>query len=165
MNTIQLTNLISYYSLMVVDNNFSSHITYVDEKFNIFFTNKPNKIDCIEHWLKIGKKDLIFFNEFDGMLQKWGLKTDNYNFDVYYFTFYLIYYSRNNKYTGKLNIILNIFKEFFNNNVICENDLTYVLHPLLREEVIKFKEENNRIFKLLHIKEKINSNNPKKINI
>ena len=43
MNTIQLTNLISYYSLMVVDNNFSSHITYVDEKFNIFFTNKPNK--------------------------------------------------------------------------------------------------------------------------
>ena len=86
--------------------------------------------------------------------KKWGLKTDNYNFDVYYFTFYLIYYSRNNKYTGKLNIILNIFKEFFNNNVICENDLTYVLHPLLREEVIKFKEENNRIFKLLHIKRK-----------
>jgi hypothetical protein len=52
-----------------------------------------------------------------------------------------------------------VYKEFFNDfDNIKNDDLSYKIHGVLRGEMDNIINENNRLFKILKIKEKIKQN-------
>jgi len=171
MKTTQVINLLSYYLIMRSDNNYQSHISYIEEKYNLYFNESPNKCDCIEHCIQTCNNDLSFATNFNASIKRWGIITTDKNFDIYYFTFYLCYFSKKNwtdDFTTptKTDIVVDIltkYNDFFSNyNSLNDNILSYTLHPVLRNEIVYYQDANKRLFKLLKIKENILLN---KINV
>lgn len=160
---------------MKSDDNFESHISYVIEKYNIYFNSKPNKCDCIIHYLNKCNEDVLFIAALHYIMKKWNITIDNDDFDIFYFTFYFCYYtsfrdSKNNSVIisptkeKKFSNMINYYNEFFENSESLSNEiLSYTLHPILRDELVYYQMENQRVFKLFKIKDKLFLNNLKQL--
>lgn len=176
MKTNNIINLLSYYLIFSSDNNLDSHISYFVEKYNCFFKEKPNEKVC-KNILK-DNKSLMGRTNFELNMRNFRFTDKDENYYIYFFTYYFIIKTRiklrslksgyknyvydediqNKEYL--LTKIFSVYKEFFNDfDNIKNNDLSYKIHGVLRNEIDNIINENNRLFKILKIKEKSNKSN------
>lgn len=168
MKTNKIINLLTYYIIFTWDENIKSDISYIVEKYYRIFNEKPNNINCKDFYLSIKDKfdDAVDFNRY---MDRWNITVDDKDFDIYFFTYYLVtssililkedgYYldlDRSDK-IHRLNKIIKIYKQFFKDfNSIDNYNNRDIAHQILRDEVDKYIIENNRLFSLLKIKENI----------
>ena len=161
----KITNLLTYYLILQNDELKYYNMDYIFEKYFKIFKEKPNNIDCKSFYLSI-KNEFTHYFAIERDMGIWGITVDDENFDIYFFTYYLVVMVNfNPDYTvdsersdkiNRLNKIIRIYNQFFKDfNSIIETDKSYLAHQVLRDEMNKYIEKNNRLFSLLKIKENI----------
>ena len=150
MITNQLDNLLTYILIMKSDNNYKSDLSYVKEKYNRFFNGKPNNIDVVKDCLNRCNENQLFNLNFGHLLNRWKIKPTDEDFDIYYFTISVA--------TCDITTIeypIAEYKRFFNSfDYIKKGKNEKYAHMNLRIALTRLK--NNRLYKILKIKEKIN---------
>lgn len=165
MKTKQVINLLRYYLIFSYDEFKYFNMEYIVEKYFKFFKEKPNNINVKEFYLTI-KNDFSKKFKIDYNMELWNINNDDENFDIYFFTYYLIVMvNYNSEYirdiesgnkTNILNKIIKNYKIFFKDfDSIFDDDKGYLIHQVLRNEIDEYFETNKRLFSLLRIKENI----------
>lgn len=160
--SIQLSNLIVFFLLIRTDENFLSERSYVKEKFERIFIDKNIKINLKLEYTKSEKSLKNIIKKYNN---RWNYSINDDDFLITFYIMRIMNYFYNDKYddyslksTTEIVIehLLENYKYFFNDYCsITTEDMKFLLHPLLKQKLEQYIENNNRIFKLLQLEEKI----------
>jgi len=178
----RLNNLYMYFLLFrtiedrvdnthIYDSTISPHISYIEEKYDIFFKNIPNK-DNIFINLHFKNKDI--WDRCDEYTNKWRINTSEFfNTDVYskwLFTIYLVHSKKETEELRKkydnitkdeliIRRMLLIYNKFFNSyDDISEENLEYTIHAKLKEYYQELLKNNRYYFRNVYINQLKNQN-------
>ena len=138
MNTTKYKNLIGYWMLFSSDDNYrTSMLDYITEKYDLFFCGVPD-IDIISDY---NKKIGLFKSDIISVMNRYRISVDDENFYKFYIT-YCMCYDTDITRSGLMNIYNYFFKTF---NNICDINRVNVLHPVLRNALHDYI-ENDKIY-------------------
>ena len=148
------------------NDNLGCHPSYINEKFDQFFTRIPTTRK--DHLINLHHNDKDLWNRGTEYIVHWKLNQDRFiNSDDYsrwFFTFFLMHSKKDarnvmSRYPDYPNHFKNIkfllmkYKRFFNSyDFISEDKLNHLLHPLLREQHEKMVYEHRYVFRSIALK-------------
>lgn len=148
------TNLVVFHFLNQTWNN--NNLDYILSKYYLIFNIAPDKII-------INYSDNEFINILNEYKYKWriGCLTEN-EIKILYFCYCLCGYNNSvdNYYINGIdfNYFTKIYKKFFwSYDNITNNNMMYLLHVFLRNEIKSFLQYNDEKFKYLWLSDKLNN--------
>ena len=158
MTLIQLQNLIIYFIILYDDYAIYDDKYIIKNIYDKIFTGNIKKYDY-------ENSDEILRRKINDYNHKFSYSINDVDFSIIYVSHYLTYkcYYGNGGITGNdeyyvyvLNYIIKTYKQFFFFNSIINEDMSYLLKSeYSRQQLKEYILYNNRIFKLLQLKEKI----------
>ena len=156
----KLNNLLIYWILFMTNDDRTDngtmvcHHSYIKEKFDVFFTEKP-KYDFIDSlWKNPG-----MWNRTTEYIVKWNLETNEFiNNEVFPEYLFTLNYVHNKQGVNLINdklpkMLIDNYKMFFSNyDAISEEDLSSTLHALTRMEYEKIVDKLKYQYRAIFIK-------------